>query len=242
MIGDFETALQQLLKTVITEAAIEVLREHRVMDRPQPSISSSALSDDCSLLRPSEVAKRLAISERHLNKLTRTGVVPCVRVGQCVRYSTETIRQWIRESESAEQVQAQSIATKRTPALTAIESRVTQKLTPKLTAPRGRTTTTAEPAQKQRKKAESIISVRPKESQSEDRPNPFSAFLKELGVERTSLGPLTNGELRRIAEVDIATFHGWMYRNRELPEAALNKLRQHFLPSVNDEQLTGDSE
>ena len=39
---------------------------------------------------------------------------------------------------------------------------------------------------------------------------------------------VTNGDLMRIAEVDIPVFHDWMYMNRELPEEALEKLREHF--------------
>ena len=32
----------------------------------------------------------------------------------------------------------------------------------------------------------------------------------------------------RIAEVDLPTFHSWMYFGRELPEVALENLRRHF--------------
>ena len=53
-------------------------------------------------------------------------------------------------------------------------------------------------------------------------------MLKEIGVDRTSLPALTNGDLRRIAEVDIPTMHGWLYLNRELPTEAMEKLRRHF--------------
>ncbi|WP_417386827.1 hypothetical protein [Gimesia sp.] len=42
------------------------------------------------------------------------------------------------------------------------------------------------------------------------------------------IGPVTNGELIQIAEVDIATFHDWMYKGRELPEYSMEKIRKHF--------------
>lgn len=45
----------------------------------------------------------------------------------------------------------------------------------------------------------------------EVRPNPFRLLLKGIGIDRDDLGPLTNGDLMRIAEVDPITFHGWMY-------------------------------
>jgi hypothetical protein len=53
-------------------------------------------------------------------------------------------------------------------------------------------------------------------------------LLKEIGVDPDVVGPLTNGELRRIADVDVATFHGWMHLGREIPEEALDRLRRHF--------------
>ena len=88
MTHEFESAFRQLLKTVIQEVAFELLKDRRILDRP---ISHQPVqSDDCCLLRSREAARRLAISERHLNKLTRSGILPCVRVGQCVRYSVET--------------------------------------------------------------------------------------------------------------------------------------------------------
>jgi hypothetical protein len=52
--------------------------------------------------------------------------------------------------------------------------------------------------------------------------------MKEVGIDRDKLGPLTNGELMRIAEVELPVYHDWMYLERKMPEEALEKLRQHF--------------
>jgi len=48
-----------------------------------------------------------------------------------------------------------------------------------------------------------------------------------MGVDRSSLPPLTNGDLMRIAEVDLPTFHGWQYLNKPLPEPALERLKAY---------------
>jgi hypothetical protein len=52
--------------------------------------------------------------------------------------------------------------------------------------------------------------------------------LSEIGVDHDDLPVITNGNLMRIAEVDIPTLHGWKYLHRPLPEAAEEKLRAHF--------------
>lgn len=67
------------------------------------------------------------------------------------------------------------------------------------------------------------------EPEEERRPNPFDLLLEEIGVCRKNLPPLTNGDLRRVADVDIPIMHGWQYLNRELPAEALLRLRDHFI-------------
>jgi len=53
-------------------------------------------------------------------------------------------------------------------------------------------------------------------------------LLSQNGIDTSKLPPITNGELMRIAEVDIATLHGWNYHNQPLPEEATTKLTNHF--------------
>jgi len=52
------------------------------------------------LLRPTEAAKALAISERKLWSLTAGGLVPHVRLGKSVRYRPESLRTWLAEQET----------------------------------------------------------------------------------------------------------------------------------------------
>jgi hypothetical protein len=47
------------------------------------------------------------------------------------------------------------------------------------------------------------------------------------------LPALTHGDLKRIAQVDTATMHGWIYMGRELPEAAMQRLRAFFADPEN---------
>jgi excisionase family DNA binding protein len=50
-------------------------------------------------LRPREAARLLGVSERFLWSLTKTGAIPCVRLGtgkrRTVRYPVSTINQWL---------------------------------------------------------------------------------------------------------------------------------------------------
>jgi len=47
------------------------------------------------LLRPSEAAKCLGMSERSLWSLTDAGTIPCVRLGRSVRYDLDVLREWV---------------------------------------------------------------------------------------------------------------------------------------------------
>lgn len=52
------------------------------------------------LLRPSEAAESLGISERALWTLTDDGTIPCVRLGRSVRYDLEVLREWLAKPRS----------------------------------------------------------------------------------------------------------------------------------------------
>jgi excisionase family DNA binding protein len=227
MNGDLETALRQLLKSVVREVVAELRDEERTLNR-QPASRATA-GEDGFLLTTRETAKRLAISERHLFELTRTGKLPCVRVGRNVRYSVETIRKWVRDTESTDQP-------------TAAEAGDRTKLPTKSTAS---TSTRRRPQASERLEAEQLDEKSTQASRRQPRKpthsnsqtsrqegekwsSPFTALLSEIGIEENLRPATTNGELMRIAEVDIPTFHGWMYLNRPLPEEAIFKLKNHF--------------
>lgn len=52
------------------------------------------------LLHPGEAASLLAISERKLHRLTKSGVIPVVRIGvKGVRYSRPALERWVEEQQ-----------------------------------------------------------------------------------------------------------------------------------------------
>ncbi|HTN77710.1 MAG TPA: helix-turn-helix domain-containing protein [Pirellulaceae bacterium] len=54
------------------------------------------------LIRQSDAARMLAISDRKLWSLTKQGIVPCVKVGKTVRYSPEALREFVARGGTTE--------------------------------------------------------------------------------------------------------------------------------------------
>jgi hypothetical protein len=60
------------------------------------AISISTADQDRLLLKPRGAASSLSISERQLWQHTQPrGPIPCVRIGNCVRYSPEALQAYI---------------------------------------------------------------------------------------------------------------------------------------------------
>lgn len=236
MTTSFESALRQLLSEVVHEVAATLVNELR---GSAPQQLPRAASQDCDLLLTArDTAKRLAISERHLHGLTRSGQLPCVRVGKCVRYSLETIQKWVCETESAEQPSStERIKSKRTLPLPE-SAPAAPRPKPQLAEGRKRRSPVREKTPAPERKSPNVLQPRskgrPQQVQSEERISPFSILLSELGIDRSDLPPITNGDLRRIAEVDVPTIHGWLYLGKSLPEAALDRLKSHYLRLVKE--------
>ncbi|OAI45551.1 hypothetical protein AYO44_12870 [Planctomycetaceae bacterium SCGC AG-212-F19] len=226
MTSDLEVAFRQMLKAVVREVADEILRERQSTEK----VTQSKQPDQPGplLLQASEAAKRLAISQRHLHKLTMEGRLPCIRVGRSVRYSVETIEQWIRNSETTGEAEPRSKAA--TSGLKASTEKPTGVAKPEEKSPKPTRANPPESKGPEMPTRSSVADRRQTTSSvpAEERRSPFTSLLKEMGVDPDVVGPVTNGELKRIAEVDIPTMHGWLYLGRELSEAALEKLRRHF--------------
>ncbi len=224
MNNSLDTALRALLKSVLREVAEEfrcecqksVVARHQEPTTNQPEI----------LLTSKEAAKRLAISERHLYTLTHAGELPCVRVGRSIRYSVETIQQWIRDAESESVKQPPP---ERARSQAKLFDRKHRTVTPQVSeSTREKGARSRNPSQVQRNNTNDDRrdnSVRPENAV----PNLFRRALAEMGIDPASIPPMTNGELMRISETDVPTFHGWMYHNRPLPAEALEKLRTYFM-------------
>ncbi len=227
MNSDFETALKELVKNAVREVAAE-LRDEVGASIPH-QVPRATPSEDRLLLTPRETAKRLAISERHLFELTRTGQLPCVRVGRNVRCSVETIQKWVRDTESTDQPSPTEKAerSKRSTKAAASES---PRRKPKVSEGSNvrRPLVVTAPATERQPATARQLSPKGKRQENQERISPLTVLLSEMGIDRTKLPPITNGELMRIAEVDTPTLHGWQYLNRSLPEEAINKLKNHF--------------
>lgn len=64
------------------------------------------MQDDALALRPSEAAKALGISPRHLWQMTHDGHIPCVRLGKgkrrTVLYSRAALQAWLHRNSATE--------------------------------------------------------------------------------------------------------------------------------------------
>ena len=59
------------------------------------------------LLRPNDAAKALAISPRTLWALSKRGEIPHIRLGNCLRYDVETLREFLRQKQTSCQINTQ---------------------------------------------------------------------------------------------------------------------------------------
>lgn len=234
MPSEFDSAFGEMLRLIVKE----VVAETRANDSSDTRTIESRASNEALLLNSREAAQALSISEPHLSRLTRSGVIPHLRVGKCLRYSVTALENWIRQSESTESPPPRTITTKNlekpkplekvTPVSktsTKLGSK-TQRKSAEAKVPQRKAITPASPkTRKAKQKAQ-------QSNEDENQRNPFAELLAEIGIDRSSLPPLTNGELMRISETNIATYHGWMYLNRPFPEEAREKLKKHFLAIV----------
>ncbi len=224
--NQFADALQDMLTSVAVEAATEAIRQYRIMEENRRYEGHS----DRFLLRSHEAAEQLAISPATLNRLTRSGEPPCVRLGRSIRYSNEAIRDWIRQKVSVGNVSPRAVPTVKVADKTkkpSAKSRTTNRSVAK-------ERTKPKPTQRKPSKKSPRTTKIAKEPE-ETLVSPFDLLLEEIGVDRKDLPPLTNGDLMRIAEVDTPALHGWQWHNRQLPDEALERLRHHFIQYRRDE-------
>jgi len=251
---NFAVALEAMLTSVAKEAASEAIRQFRIEEQRRKHDGEASRL----LLRSHEAAEQLAISHATLERLTRSGEIPCVRLGRSIRYSTEALRDRIRQKElSGKNGQALKADTKvgthkRLIGGSDFSAKPEHGQKIEATARRNKKSKAApvsksketEPEKKQGSKKAARMGIdvesrrssrnlQPKKEKikpnEERRIGPFDLLLKEIGVERDALPPLTKGDLMRIADVDIPTLHGWQWNSRALPNEALNRLKDHFI-------------
>lgn len=199
---------------------------------PRPVFESSRREHgqqgpEAFLLKAREAAQCLAISERYLYQLTSSGELPCVRVGKLVRYSVETLRQWIKDRESAEHSTLPRKAQPKRPAVQPHQATVPRAVSKRRSTRRKKPVAASEPSAVQRS-AKTVSGRSRSDVESSERSSRFSQFLKSVGIAPSKLPPLTNGELMRFAGVDLVQWHGWQYLGKVLPDEAMEKLTHHL--------------
>lgn len=215
--------LESVLRRVIREEVRSALEEMLPPSQSQPSTPTSEPAESL-LLSTREAAKRLSISERTLYQLTKSGKLPCVRLGLAKRYSVETIKTWIQKAEevSASNPNPQS----HWPAISHQSRLPNQPSVAKCV-----TTKSTKKKPKRRSSPRSLVS--PKTTQRrpvQEDPKPLKLLLKEMELEWEVLSEFSQVDLLRISEVDIPTFYGWRYLGRPMPEEAVEKLRRCVHP------------
>lgn len=224
MQNSLESTLRQLVKEAVREALLEARDSFEFasrQERPTPKVETNhevASESGERLIDSREVSKMLAVSVATVERLTSSGAIPSIKIGNLRRFSISALTQWIHDAESKGKGRKTTDQTKRV-ALPKDTKPVKQPS--KQNAKQGR----LEPSFDKSKLALSSST----DSEGHKQTNPFRQLLAEIGVKYADVHPITNGQIRRIAEVDVETCHGWLYLNRPLPEEALSKLRRHFL-------------
>ncbi len=219
-----EFTLRRLVKDAVKEALLEVRESFEFasrQERPTPKVEKNQAVDSESnerLIDSREASKMLAVSVATIERLNRSGAIPSIKIGNLRRYSISALKQWIHDSESTGKGRMTTDETKRVaPPKDTKPVEQPSKVSAKQSRP--------QPAFDASKLA--LSSTRDDENHKHT--NPFRKLLAEIGVKYADVHPITNGQIMRIAEVDVATCHGWLYLNQPLPEEALSKLRRHFL-------------
>lgn len=223
---DFAIAFEAMLASIAKEAASEAIRQVRIEEQGR----QQDLAGERLLLRSNEAAEQLAISPATLQRLTSSGELPCVRIGSSVRYSSETLLDWIRQKELSsdddQPVKPPKKVSRSVDPITAVsqteasvkpvkdKAELKQRRNAKKKRPAGRKKTPTN---------------RTNESEERKTFSPLDHLLDKWGVKRIDITPVTNGDLKRIAESDTVTIHGWLYSGRGLPEAETQRLKKHFI-------------
>jgi excisionase family DNA binding protein len=179
------------------------------------------------LLKARDAAQRLAISERHLYQLTSSGQLPCVRIGKLVRYSVETLRKWIKDRESAEHPPLPRKGQPKRPAVQPRQVPVPRAASKRRSPKRKNAVSVPEPSAVQGS-VQTVFDRSRRDAEPAEQSSRLSQFLKSKGISLSEVPPLTNGELRKIAGVDLVQWHGWQYLGNTLPDEALERLTHHF--------------
>lgn len=216
--------LESVIRRVIREELQAVLEELLPRFLSQPSKEPKAPEEEL-LLSTREAAKRLSISERTLFALTKSGQLPCVRLGMAKRYSVESIKNWVQKAEAEPGSQSVSRPHKTG---SASETHISAKPKPVKRSRLKKNQIPPESRSNARLPAITKSAVQRKQDDQEQHPNPLDLLMDEIGVDRDEVSTVTFGELRQIAGVGMPTYHGWRFLGRPMPKEAIEKLRGYL--------------
>jgi excisionase family DNA binding protein len=91
----FVSAFEDMLNSVAMKAATEAVRQCQ-----QHEQNLRTAGQNKHLLSKSEAAEFLEISVSTVERWTRLGRLPVVRMGGVVRYSPDSLREWIKRKET----------------------------------------------------------------------------------------------------------------------------------------------
>lgn len=227
-------SLESLLHNLLKSAFLEALQEHQLAAPPaelKPTNGNASVASG-GLLTIADVAEWLAISDRQVHKLTRNEGLPCLKIGRLVRYDADSVRAWLAEQGGPEPG-LPTPARRTTPRKAAVkkETRRSDAATPRPPKKAGN--------RRPQKASRKPSAHKPTPAEEERPPSRLQLLAESLGVDYAALGPVTNGDVRQAMGVDIPTCHSWTYLNRDLPEEAMDRLKDWLL-SFKDKPLSGD--
>lgn len=215
MFNSLEEALRSVLKSVLVEVLERDFRP-RTVEPPQLQ------KNEVALMRPREAAESLAISAASLCRLTRAGAIPCVRIGRLVRYDPYAIRLWLGQS-SAPRSRAAEVAIASSRGMS-IDCQGTS-----LGGPQKKELPTKAQDHRALPERKRLSQASQKHRADREPRRVYPYFAERLGIDLDHLPTMTNGELMRIANIDMPTFHAWVYHNGELPDVAMANLDAYFM-------------
>jgi excisionase family DNA binding protein len=224
---NLESAFRAMLKEVVVEALKEFVPSQ---SKSSQQMTDSHINTSPSLLRVRDAARLLQVSERTLWNLTDNGNIPCIHVGRAVRYDPAAIREWISRSQSSRAGQMDRVESGEPKPAGARPKAPTAHGDSPVVRFR-RLTNQAQPTRvkRQRRRPSATKAAPPPSTTAEGQSRDvFALIASRLGVDRDKLPQCTNGQLMRAADLDIATYHGWVYHGKDLPAGALDKLISFF--------------
>jgi len=160
-----------------------------------------------------QASELLQLSTRTIDNLKREGLMPQpVRIGRAVRWNRAELVAWVdagcpdcNESKLKSKIAEASVI------------RTRQNRSSKQDSPSSQ-------GRKLKQKTRRVTREKPSKLDT-----PFHKYLISIGLDCTKLPAFTNGQIRKLAELDLPSIHGWLHKGRELPARAGELMKAKLL-------------